>query len=112
MEPWRYSTQGISVALRVTPRGGRDDIDGLETLADGRIVLKVRVRAIADGGEANRAVIELLAKVLGVPKAKVRIQSGMTSRLKQVAVDGDPARLGDVLRKLTAAKPAEMKTKD
>ena len=112
MDPWRYSTQGISVALRVTPRGGRDDIDGLETLADGRIVLKVRVRAIADGGEANRAVIELLAKVLGVPKAKVRIQSGMTSRLKQVAVDGDPARLGDVLRKLTAAKPAEMKTKD
>ena len=112
MDPWRYSTQGISVALRVTPRGGRDDIDGLETLADGRIVLKVRVRAIADGGEANRAVIELLAKVLGVPKAKVRIQSGMTSRLKQVAIDGDPARLGDVLRKLTAAKPAEMKTKD
>ena len=112
MDPWRYSTQGISVALRVTPRGGRDDFDGLETLADGRIVLKVRVRAIADGGEANRAVIELLAKVLGVPKAKVRIQSGMTSRLKQVAVDGDPARLGDVLRKLTAAKPAEMKTKD
>jgi len=112
MDPWRYSTQGISVALRVTPRGGRDDIDGLETLADGRIVLKVRVRAIAEGGEANRAVIELLAKVLGVPKAKVRIQSGMTSRLKQVAVDGDPARLGDVLRKLTAAKPAEMKTKD
>jgi uncharacterized protein YggU (UPF0235/DUF167 family) len=88
------------------------NIDGLETLLDGRIVLKVRVRAIADGGEANRAVIELLAKVLGVPKAKVRIQSGMTSRLKQVAIDGDPARLGDVLRKLTAAKPAEMKTKD
>ena len=38
MDPWRYSTQGISVPLRVTPRGGRDDIDGLETLADGRTV--------------------------------------------------------------------------
>jgi hypothetical protein len=35
MEPWRYSTEGISVALRVTPRGGRDDIDGIETLANG-----------------------------------------------------------------------------
>jgi len=104
MDPWRYSTQGISAALRVTPRGGRDDIDGLETLADGRIVVKVRVRAIADGGEANRAVAELLAKALGVPKANVRILSGMTSRLKQVAVDGDPARLGDALRELTAAK--------
>ena len=105
VDPWRYSTQGISVALRVTPRGGRDDIDGVETLANGRSVVKVRVRAVADGGEANRAVMELLAKALGVPKAKVRILSGTTSRLKQVAVDGDPARLGEVLRRLTAAKP-------
>lgn len=104
MDPWRYSTQGISIALRVTPRGGRDDIDGVETLANGRAVVKVRVRAIADGGEANRAVTELLAKVLGVPKAKVRILSGTTSRLKQIAVDGDPAKLGETLRKLTATK--------
>ena len=104
MDPWRYSTQGISVALRVTPRGGRDDIDGVETLADGRAVVKVRVRAIADGGEANRAVMELLAKALGVPKAKVRILSGVTSRLKQIAIDGDPTKLGDALRQLTAKK--------
>jgi uncharacterized protein (TIGR00251 family) len=103
-DPWRYSAQGISIALRVTPRGGRDDIDGIETLADGRSVVKVRVRAVADGGEANRAVLELLAKALGVPKAKVKILSGATSRLKQVAVDGDPARLGEALRVLTTAK--------
>lgn len=105
MDPWRYSTQGISVAVRVTPRGGRDDIDGIETLANGRSVVKLRVRAIADGGEANRAVTELLAKALGVPKGKVRVLSGTTSRLKQIAVDGDPKLLGDALRKLTAAKP-------
>jgi uncharacterized protein (TIGR00251 family) len=101
MDPWRYSTAGISVALRVTPRGGRDGIDGIETLADGRRVMKVRVRAIAEGGEANRAVTELLAKALGVPKAKVRLLSGATSRLKQVAVDGDPKSLGEALRVLT-----------
>jgi uncharacterized protein (TIGR00251 family) len=105
MDPWCYSAEGISVALRVTPRGGRDDIDGLETLADGRTVVKVRVRAIADGGEANRAVTELMAKALGVPRARVRILSGVTSRLKQIAVGGDPAKLGEGLRRLTAAKP-------
>jgi hypothetical protein len=105
MDPWRYSTQGISVALRVTPRGGRDDIDGLEMLADGRTVGRVRVRAIADGGEANRAATALIAMALGVPKARVRILSGTTSRLKQIAVDGDAAELGESLRKLTAAKP-------
>lgn len=107
MDPWRYSTDGISVALRVTPRGGRDDIDGIETLANGRSVVKVRVRAIAEGGEANRAVTELLAKALGVPKRCVRVLSGTTSRHKQVAVDGDPTKLGDTLRKLTAAKPID-----
>lgn len=104
MDPWRVSTGGISVALRVTPRGGRDDIEGIETLSDGRSVLKLRVRAVADGGEANRAVTELLARALGVPKAKVRLVSGGTSRLKQVAVDGDPAALGEALRALTAGK--------
>ena len=103
-DPWRYSTAGISVALRVTPRGGRDDIDGVETLANGRSVVKVRVRAIAEGGEANRAVTELIAKALGVTKASVRVLSGATSRLKQIAVDGDPAKLGAMLRELTALK--------
>ena len=103
-DPWRYSAHGISIALRVTPRGGRDEIDGIETLADGRSVVKVRVRAIADGGAANRAVTELLAKALGVPKAKVKILSGLTSRLKQVAVEGDPGKLGEALRVLTSTK--------
>jgi uncharacterized protein len=93
----------------VTPRGGRDDIDGIETLANGRAVVKIRVRAIAEGGEANRAVTELLARVLGVPRARVRVLSGVTSRLKQVAVDGDPRLLADTLRKAIAAK---LDTKD
>ncbi|MEP6837308.1 MAG: DUF167 domain-containing protein, partial [Bradyrhizobium sp.] len=41
---------------------------------------------------------------------RVRILSGATSRLKQVAVDGDPRILGETMRKITAAKP--QKTKD
>ncbi len=99
--PWRFSVQGVSISLRVTPRGGLDAVDGIETLANGRSVVKVRVRAIAEGGEANRAVTELLAKALHVPKSHVRVLSGVTSRLKQVAVDGDPKKLGDALQVLT-----------
>ncbi|MEH2490098.1 DUF167 domain-containing protein [Bradyrhizobium sp. AZCC 2230] len=104
MVPWRTSTTGVSIALRVTPRGGRDGVDGIEQLSDGRSVLKVRVRAIADGGEANRAVLGLLAKSLGVPKASVSLLSGSTSRLKQVAIAGDPARLTEALRELASVK--------
>jgi uncharacterized protein (TIGR00251 family) len=107
MEPWRSSADGVSVALRVTPRGGRDDVDGIEQLSDGRSVLKVRVRAVADGGEANRAVLALLAKSLGVPKASVTLLSGATSRLKQIAVEGDPIRLAEALRQLASIKSVD-----
>src|SRR6516165_2786078 len=106
MDPWRFSTTGVSVSLRVTPRGGRDDIDGIETLSNGKSVVKVRVRASAEGGEANRAVLGLLAKALGVSKGSVRLLSGTTSRLKQIAVDGDPKQLGEALRVLTSPRPA------
>jgi uncharacterized protein (TIGR00251 family) len=109
MEPWRPSIGGMSISLRVTPRGGRDAVDGIETLSDGRPVLKVRVRAIADGGEANAAVVKLLAKTLSVPQAKVVLVSGATSRLKQVEVAGDARELVD---KLTAACEANDKRKD
>jgi uncharacterized protein (TIGR00251 family) len=104
MEPWRSSSSGVSIAVRVTPRGGRDSVDGIEQLSDGRSVLKVRVRAIADGGEANRAVLALLANSLGVSKASIKLLSGAASRLKQIAVEGDPTRLDEALRQLVPGK--------
>ena len=107
-EPWRISTTGISIALRVTPRGGRDGVDGIEQLSDGRSVLKLRVRAVADGGEANRAVLALLAKSLRVPKASVSLLSGATSRLKQVAIAGDSARLVEALREIASVKSNDL----
>ena len=64
------------LAVRLTPRGGRDAIDGIEQLADGRRVLKVRVRAAASEGEANAALIELVAKTLGVPSRDVSLVGG------------------------------------
>ena len=109
MEPWRPSIGGMSVSLRVTPRGGRDAIEGIEPLSDGRVVLKVRVRAIADGGEANRAVIKLLAKTLHVPQRSLTLASGATSRLKQIDISGDASTLRE---KLVAACEAKNKARD
>ena len=51
--------------VRLTPRGGRDAIEGTERRADGRAVLKVRVRAAASEGEANAALMRLMAAVSG-----------------------------------------------
>jgi len=102
MDPWRYAAHGVMVSVRVTPRGGRDAVDGIEQLANGKSVVKVRVRVAAEGGEANRAVTELFAEVLRVPKSKVRVASGVTSRIKQIAIDGDPKQLGEALKASTA----------
>ncbi|MBN8968678.1 MAG: DUF167 domain-containing protein [Rhizobiales bacterium] len=110
MEPWRFSAQGALLSVRVTPRGGRDAIDGIETLANGRAVLKVRVRVIAEGGEANRAVTELLARALKVPKGSVRVASGATSRLKQITVEGDPKRLAESLKAVAVASRGDDET--
>jgi len=86
--------------VRLTPKGGRDSVDGIERLADGRSVLKARVRAAASEGEANDALVRLLAKALGVPPRAVTLRSGATSRIKRLAIAGDPAKLAAALERI------------
>ena len=101
---WSPSPGGVTVAVRLTPKGGRDSIDGVETMSDGRAVLKARVRAMPHEGAANDALVRLLAKTLGVPLRSVEITGGATSRIKRVTVVGDAAALGAALEKLAAAR--------
>ena len=84
----------MRLAVRLTPRGGRDAIEGWASGPDGRHYLKARVSAPPVEGEANAALTVLLARVLGVSKSSVRIAAGQTGRLKSVEVEGlDPAGL-------------------
>ena len=78
----------MRLAVRLTPRGGRDAIDGWASGADGRPYLKARVSAPPLEGEANAALTLLLAKALGLNKSSVRIAAGQTGRLKSVELDG------------------------
>ena len=86
--------------MRLTPKGGRDAVEGVETLADGRSVLKARVRAAPENGRANAALIALIAATLRIPKSAVSIRAGATSRVKTVFVAGAPALNLDALGKL------------
>jgi uncharacterized protein (TIGR00251 family) len=99
---WLPTPDGIVVLVRLTPRGGRDAIEGVEQLADGRSVLKARVRAAASEGEANAALIKLLAKTLGVAARDVRLAAGATARLKRVHVAGAGTILAAALEKIAA----------
>jgi uncharacterized protein len=87
----------LVVTVRLTPKGGRDAIEGVTQLADGQSVLKVRVRAAPTEGEANAALVAVLARAVGVPPRRLSLVSGATTRIKRVAIDGDPAALAAAL---------------
>lgn len=91
--PFRTTPGKISFAVRLTPKGGRDAIEGWASGADGQHYLKVRVSAPPHEGEANEALIALLACTLDVAKSKVRLVAGASARIKRVEVDGDPQAL-------------------
>jgi uncharacterized protein len=99
-EPFRATATGIVLAVRVIPNAGADRIEGVETRADGAVVLKVRVTAIPDKGKANAAAIVLLSKALGVPKSALTLVTGETARRKTIAIAGDGAAIAARLEQL------------
>ena len=74
---------GVELALRVTPRA---EADRVGPFADG--LLQVRVTRPPADGEANRAVLRLVARALGVPSSRVTLVAGARSRHKRCAIDG------------------------
>ena len=95
--PWSAQADGLIVTVRLTPKGGRDAIDGIETLSDGHTVLKVRVRAAPMEGEAYAALGRVLGTGLRVAPGRVEIVGGATSRIKRGRVYGNAAALGAAL---------------
>ena len=76
------------LTVRLTPRGGADRIDGWDADAEGRPVLKARVRSTPTDGQANTALIALIARALTIPKSDVMIARGAASRLKSLEIEG------------------------
>ncbi len=99
--PWRPAPDGLTVTVRLTPKGGRDAIGGIDRLADGRCILKVRVRAAASEGEANEALIRLLARALAVAPRHVVLVAGATARIKRLTVAGNGPLLAAALEKIS-----------
>jgi len=98
----RKVAAGVVVPVRLTPKSGRDEIAGLEDFGS-ETVLKVRVRAVPEDGRANTALEKLIAKWLGLPPSAVKVAHGGKSRLKQVAIDGDPLFLPLLIAERLAA---------
>ena len=74
--------ESCTIKVRVQPKSSRNQVDGFQDRA-----LRVRVTAAPTEGQANAAVIAILAKTLGVSKSRLEIIRGYSSRDKVISVD-------------------------
>lgn len=90
----------LSFRLRLTPKGGRDTIEGWKHGADGAVYLKARVSVPPQAGKANEALVVLLSKTLAIAKSTIRIVGGETARLKTIRISPAPASVATRLEAL------------
>ncbi|MDQ1228836.1 DUF167 family protein [Sphingomonas sp. SORGH_AS_0879] len=100
MPAWTSRDDGIQIAVRVTPRGGRDALT-----AGTEEHFAARLSAPPVDGAANAALVPLVAKHFGVPKRAVTIVAGETARLKRLHVAGDPQKLARLAEALYGDTP-------
>jgi uncharacterized protein (TIGR00251 family) len=93
--------RGGFLAVRVTPKASRNEVSGLFMTADGAVSLSVKVTAAPDKGKANAAVINLLAKNLGVAKSRLTLVKGGTDRNKTFQFTGPIEPLEALIASLT-----------
>jgi len=72
----KMAVVGAQIAVRVTPKASRMRL----THIDGEI--RVYVTTVPEGGKATKEVIRLLAQALGIPKSRLQLLRGATSRDK------------------------------
>lgn len=80
------------------PKSHQDKIDGW-MFEQEKSVLQVRIKALPEDGKANRAIIDLLARTLDIPKSNIHLVSGSTSRHKTFKIAPWSNSLGEKLHK-------------
>ena len=91
--PTTPTPDGLRLAIRLTPRARSDRLVGVVATAEGGRTIKATVTAPARDGEANEALLQLLAQAWRLPRRDLSISAGATSRNKIVRVAGDPHEL-------------------
>jgi hypothetical protein len=96
--------QDVTFCVRLTPKGGRDAVDGWGRDANGAPVLRARVAAPPEDGRANDALVLLLARTFMVPRSAVTICAGAAARTKRIRIEGEKQTLSARLNQFGEAK--------
>ncbi len=102
--PIRRVTDGVTIAIRLTPKANDNRIAGIAAGPDGAQTLKANVTAAPERGKANAALLALLAKTWRLPKSALSLSIGATNRRKVVHIAGDPASLKQSLDEWMAGR--------
>jgi uncharacterized protein (TIGR00251 family) len=97
---WRILSDGLEIAVRVTPKGGRDAVEGIVLDSAGTPWLLVRVSTPPDQGKANQAVIKTLAGQFNVRSSQLVLVNGASARLKRLGISGNPDALAALAMKI------------
>ncbi len=101
--PYTPAADGVRLRVHVSPRASRERIG--EVVTDGRTArLRLAVTAPPHEGEANAAVIALLARALRLPKSALSVIAGHAGREKTIAVRGDATSLAAGIDALLATE--------
>ncbi len=82
-EYYQWQGEQLLLKVRVQPRASRDEIIG----PHGEEALKVRITAPPVEGKANTHLIRFLARAFGVPRSRVTLLGGDSSRCKRLSID-------------------------
>ncbi len=88
-KPYQRVGGEIRLAVRLVPRAARTDFAGVDQDAAGRAFIRARVTPPAEGGKANRALLKLLGKALGLPASRLEIVAGRQQRSKTIRITDD-----------------------
>ncbi|SCW67115.1 hypothetical protein SAMN02927924_01997 [Sphingobium faniae] len=100
MTVWSCDGDDLLLRVRLTPGAAREEAGGIWADEKGALWLRARVRAVAEKGKANAALIALLAKRLDWPKSAILLESGDSNRLKRLRMKGGGE--ADALQRLCA----------
>lgn len=98
-KPWQAHDDGVKLRIKANPRASRNAIKGIVLLPDGP-ALAVAITAPPADGAANIALIDAMAKWLGVPRGSLTLLQGSSARIKRLHIAGDAM---DLIERLESA---------